>query len=131
MQALLVVMSVRPMGLMFLLECKRTLGRRRQQILKAESFSSSSYVGIAPSYTTSVHAMSGHVPALLAYQPLPSGWYGIAMEFETNAVSITKHEVSKYITVGRLTYNSSSSSFTMKVLCMAIYRMFSVEMMVT
>jgi hypothetical protein len=37
-------------------------------------------------------AASGHAPALLGYERLPGGWYGIAMEYVVNAVPITLHE---------------------------------------
>ena len=42
-------------------------------------------------------AMSGHAPALLAYEHLPGGWYGVAMEYAAGAVPITMHNgVSKH-----------------------------------
>jgi hypothetical protein len=46
-------------------------------------------------YCSELHeicAASGHAPALLGYERLPGGWYGIAMEYVANAVPITMHE---------------------------------------
>ena len=37
-------------------------------------------------------AISGHAPALLAYERLPGGWYGVAMEYRTDAIPITMHD---------------------------------------
>ncbi|KAF8659517.1 hypothetical protein AX16_001816 [Volvariella volvacea WC 439] len=37
-------------------------------------------------------AASGHAPTLLAYQRLPGGWYGVAMEYAADAVPITLHK---------------------------------------
>jgi len=37
-------------------------------------------------------AASGHAPFLLAYEPLPGGWYGVGMEYVVGAVPITLHK---------------------------------------
>jgi len=37
-------------------------------------------------------ALSGHAPALLAYERLPGGWYGIAMEYVADAAPVTMHD---------------------------------------
>jgi len=37
-------------------------------------------------------ALSGHAPALLAYERLPGGWYGVAMEYVFDAVPIIMHD---------------------------------------
>ncbi|KAG6328104.1 hypothetical protein ID866_10985, partial [Astraeus odoratus] len=49
-------------------------------------FPSSPYVNIAPSCMA-----PGHAPAFLAYERLPGGWYGVAMEYVANAVPVTLH----------------------------------------
>ena len=42
-------------------------------------------------------ASSGHAPALLAFERLPGGWYGVAMEYVADAVPITEHRhISKH-----------------------------------
>jgi hypothetical protein len=42
-------------------------------------------------------ASSGHAPTLLAYERLPGGWHGVAMEYVADAVPITQHRhISKH-----------------------------------
>ena len=51
-------------------------------------------IKFARQYSPELHdicAKAGHAPALLAYQCLPGGWHGIAMDFEADAVPITHH----------------------------------------
>ena len=51
-------------------------------------------VKFARQYSPELHeicAQAGHAPALLAYQCLPGGWHGVAMDFEVDAVPITDH----------------------------------------
>ena len=51
-------------------------------------------VKFARQYSPKLHdicAKAGHAPALLAYQCLPGGWHGIAMDFDADAVPITHH----------------------------------------
>ena len=51
-------------------------------------------VKFARQYSCELHnicAKAGHAPALLAYQCLPGGWHGVAMDFEADAVPITHH----------------------------------------
>ena len=53
-----------------------------------------SLVKFARQYSPKLHdicAKAGHAPALLAYQRLPGGWHGIAMDFEADTVPITHH----------------------------------------
>ena len=37
-------------------------------------------------------ALSGHAPSLLAYERLPGSWYGVAMEYVSDAVPVTMHD---------------------------------------
>ncbi|TFK76225.1 hypothetical protein BDN72DRAFT_830767 [Pluteus cervinus] len=51
-------------------------------------------VKFVPQYCPQLHdicAASGHAPALLAYERLPGGLYGVAMEDALDAVPINKH----------------------------------------
>lgn len=107
-----------PDQLLYLAEIHITSGQTQQ-----------SHVTFVRRYCPELHSICAalHALASLAYECLPGGWYGIPMEYEAEAVSITAHEpiptrLAHWKTTPRL-FRRLLHNFTPQALSMAIYAM--------
>jgi serine/threonine protein kinase len=74
---------------------KRYSISRQRQLYLAESNGQNILVKFVRRYCPELHSICaelGHAPSLLAYERLPGGWYGVAMEYLEDAVSIIQNE---------------------------------------